>query len=161
MRLASRRGVLIVVERRGGTLLTMNSRPDIPESVAAVMDRASSPARERLYELRDLILDTSARLGVGPLEETLKWGEPAYLTSVSKTGSTIRLGWKSSRPDECFLFFNCQTSLVASFRERFADELVFEGDRAVVLLAADPMPVQVIEQCVEAALTYHSRKRKT
>ena len=49
--------------------------------------------RTKLLALRKLILDTAASIeGVGPIEETLKWGQPAYLTSQSKSGSTIRLG---------------------------------------------------------------------
>jgi hypothetical protein len=36
--------------------------------------------------LRQLILDTAARLDVGPLEETLRWGEPAYVTTT-RSGS--------------------------------------------------------------------------
>ncbi len=47
--------------------------------------------------LRQLVLDTAAALAeVGEVEETLKWGEPGYVT---KTGSIIRLGWKASRPE--------------------------------------------------------------
>lgn len=47
--------------------------------------------RELVMRLRQLALDTAAELAeVGDVEETLKWGEPSY---VSRTGSTIRLGW--------------------------------------------------------------------
>ena len=36
--------------------------------------------------------------GGGPIEETLKWGDPAYVTSATKSGSTIRVVWKKARP---------------------------------------------------------------
>ena len=43
-------------------------------------------------KLRQLIFDVAAKTkDVGQLEETLKWGEPAYLTSESKSGSLIRI----------------------------------------------------------------------
>jgi hypothetical protein len=62
--------------------------------------------------LRELIFDVAASTdGVGEIEETLRWGEPAYLTSQSKSGTTIRIGWKSSRPAEYAVFFHCQTDL--------------------------------------------------
>ena len=49
--------------------------------------------RERLLMLRALIFDTAARTpGVGAIDETLKWGEPAYVTAQSGSGSTVRLG---------------------------------------------------------------------
>jgi hypothetical protein len=30
--------------------------------------------------------------GVGALHETLKWGQPAYLTPETRSGTTLRLG---------------------------------------------------------------------
>ncbi len=46
--------------------------------------------RRKLLALRELILRTAAATGgVGPIEETLKWGEPAYVTSQTGSGSTI------------------------------------------------------------------------
>ncbi len=63
--------------------------------------------RKKLIALRELIYKTAANTpGVGPLEEALKWGEPAYLTSKSKSGSTIRIAWKNSRPSEYAMYFN-------------------------------------------------------
>ncbi len=51
---------------------------------------------DRLLFLRELIYDTAARIeGVGPLEEALKWGQPSFLTSESKSGSLIRVDQKS------------------------------------------------------------------
>ena len=65
---------------------------------ASIGDWGTNSAR--LMTLRALIFDVAAKTdGVGALDETLKWGEPAYLTR-SKSGSTIRLGWKASAPDE-------------------------------------------------------------
>ena len=46
-------------------------------AVEAVFDAYPEPARGRLMALRRLILETAAATeGVGPLEETLKWGQP-------------------------------------------------------------------------------------
>jgi len=49
--------------------------------------------RAPLLDLREMIFDIAQKTpGVGAIEETLKWGQPAYLTPVTKSGSTIRLG---------------------------------------------------------------------
>ena len=117
--------------------------------------------RRKLLALRQLVLDTaSATAGVGTLEETLKWGEPAYLTSASKSGSTIRLGPVKSSPSQYALYFNCNTTLVDTFRTLFPRELHYEGNRAIVLDAADALPRDTLSFCIQAALTYHLAKEK-
>ena len=51
--------------------------------------------RQKLGLLRELIFSVASETeGVAELEEVLKWGEPAYLTVQSKSGSTIRMGGK-------------------------------------------------------------------
>ena len=54
--------------------------------------------RDRLLYLRRLILEAASELeDIGEIEETLKWGEPSYIT---KPGSTIRIDWKKSNPQQ-------------------------------------------------------------
>src|SRR4051812_28493422 len=68
--------------------------------------------RRRMLALRELVLNTAARTpGAGDIEETLKWGEPAFVT-VNKAGSTVRIDWKPKAPDQYAVYFNCQTNLV-------------------------------------------------
>ena len=90
------------------------------------------------------------------MEETLKRGEPSYVT---KTGSTIRLGWKASRPDECKLLFHCGTKLVDTFKELYHDTFNFEGNRAIVLHETADLPIAPLKHCISIALTYHRRKK--
>lgn len=112
--------------------------------------------RRKLLRLRELIFKTAAATpGVGEIEETLKWGEPAYLTSQSKSGSTVRLGWKKARPTQVAMYFNCQTTLVESFRTLFPNDFSFEGNRALVFDEADAVPTDALGHCIAAALTYH------
>ena len=50
-------------------------------------------ARSRLLDLRAMVFEVADSLpGIGPIEESLRWGEPAYLTSSSRAGTTVRLG---------------------------------------------------------------------
>ncbi len=128
--------------------------------VAEVFDRYPPKFRRKLLALRELILETAAATeGVGELEETLKWGEPAYLTSKTKSGSTIRIDWKEKAPDQYAMYFHCQTSLVSEFRERFSGELEFDGNRAIVFGANDRIPKRSLKSCIAAALTYHLDKK--
>jgi Domain of unknown function (DU1801) len=114
--------------------------------------------RRKLLALRELILRTAATTkGVGELEETLKWGEPAYLTSASRSGTTVRIAWKPARPTEYAMYFNCQTSLVDTFRSLFPGEFRFEGNRAIVFAESDVVPVDALAFCIAAALTYHRK----
>lgn len=134
-------------------------KPTPPPEVAAVLDSYPPALRKRLSELRQLILKTAqATEGVGEIEETLKWGKPAFLTTKSKSGSTIRIGPVRGEPHRFGLFFNCQTSLVESFRQWYEKDLDFDGNRCIVLGIDDPLPSDLLSECIGAALTYHRDK---
>jgi hypothetical protein len=63
-----------------------------PAEVAAVFARYPQRVQTRLHWMRALILDVAAKTpGVGPLQETLRWGEPAYVTAQTTSGSTPRM----------------------------------------------------------------------
>ena len=118
--------------------------------------RPAMPQRRLHSPLRALILKTAASThGVGELEEALKRGEPTYLTSASKIGSTIRINWKKSEPSKYAIYFNCQTSLVETFKTLFPREFEFEGNRAIVCSESGAMPTEALAFCFRAALTHH------
>ncbi len=128
--------------------------------VAAVFGSYPPALRARLLALRALIYDVAAKTeGVGALDETLKWGEPAYLTP-SKSGSTIRLGWKASAPDEAALYFICTTGLVDRFRELYPRTFRFGGNRALLFDAQSKLPDKALRHCIALALTYKLRLRR-
>lgn len=112
-------------------------------------------ARSRLKELRGLIFSIAEELELGDIEESLKWGEPSYDV---KTGSPLRIDWKQKSPTHYFLYFNCQTKLVDTYRELYSGELDFQGNRAIVLSLSDPLPEEAIKHCIRLALTYQQRK---
>ncbi len=132
-----------------------------PPDVAKTFDSYPPSMRKKLMALRTLILEVAAQTaGVGPLEESLKWGEPAFVTAASKSGSTIRIAWKTARPTQYAMYFNCQTPLVDSFKTMFPTALKFEGNRALVFDESDDVPVEALRICVAMALTYHAKKRE-
>jgi hypothetical protein len=106
--------------------------------------------------LRELIFKTAASTeGVGKLEETLKWDEPAYVTAQSQSGSTVRIDSKKARADQYAIYFHCQTSLVSTFKGMFPKKFKYEGNRAIVFNDKDKVPVKELGLCISMALTYH------
>lgn len=112
-----------------------------------------------MKELRALIYDVAAESdGVGELEECLKWGEPSFLTSQTKSGTTLRIGWKPDKPEHIGMYVSCNTNLISTFRSAFGDELTFEGNRAILLPAGDPFPEKELRICIQMTLRYHLDK---
>jgi hypothetical protein len=133
--------------------------PPMPTDVAAAFSAFPAGVHARLLEVRDLIFETGAAIeGVGPLTETLKWGEPAYLTQATGSGSTIRLGWFRSSERQCAVLFNCRTTLVDDFRSQFPDVFVYEKNRAILFDAREPLPKAPLSTCLGMTLTYHRRR---
>lgn len=134
--------------------------PSFNPAVAQVFDSYPPGIRRRLLELRRLIFETAAATeGVGRLEETLKWGEPAYVTP-SKSGSTIRINWKRSSPSQYALCFICHTNLVETFRMLFPNDFTYDENRAIIFHHAEPLPADALAFCISAALTYHLHKSR-
>ena len=125
-------------------------------NVERVFSEFPEDMREGLLQLRELIFDVASRTdGVGQLQETLKWGQPAYLTPETKSGSTIRLG--VTKDGTLAMYAHCQTSIVSDFQSLFPDDFVYEGNRALLLDAPRDLPIQKLALFVRAALTYHLR----
>lgn len=124
--------------------------------VKEVFDQYPGEVKNQLLKLRELVLTTASGIdGLEKLEETLKWGEPSFLT---KHGSTLRMDWKKKKPGEFALYFNCNSRLVETFKILFKDELRFEGTRAIVFHLDEEIPEKEIKHCITLALTYHKVK---
>ncbi|MBE7367993.1 DUF1801 domain-containing protein [Ramlibacter sp. HM2] len=129
-------------------------------AVERVFAQYPDAVRAEMLALRELVFRTAAETPeVGALEETLKWGEPAYVTSATRSGSTVRMDWKPRHPRQLALYFNCKTDLVETFRTLFPRDFAFEGNRAIVLPAGKRIPNDSVAFCIAASLTYHLRKK--
>jgi hypothetical protein len=127
--------------------------------VAAVFNSYPKKIQAKLMFLRRIIFETAAAIeGVGNIEETLKWGEPSYLTPKSKSGSTIRIAWKGPQKEHYSIFFKCTANLVPAFREKFPHSFKFGGNRSIDFSLKDHVPVGELKQCIALALTYHRNK---
>lgn len=133
--------------------------PPLPREVSRAFDAFPAPIGKRLLQVRALIFATaSAHEEVGRLSETLKWGEPAYLTEATGSGSTIRLG-RVKDSGRAAILFNCKTTLIDTFRERFPDQFEYRQTRALLVPASGALPKQELTVCLSLALTYHLDRR--
>ena len=112
--------------------------------------------RDKMYYLRELVKETAAEMPeVIELEETLKWGEPSFLT---KNGSTLRMDWKKKTPDQYQMYFKCTSRLVETFKLVFGNQFQYEKSRAIVFQIDQKIPMRELKKCVRAALLYHKVK---
>lgn len=130
----------------------------MPLSVREKFDSYPEHVKSILLELRLLVFEIVREQNLGEVEETLKWGEPSYLV---KTGSTVRFDWKQKSPESYFIYFNCKTKLVDTFRELYSNDLEFQGNRAIVLRLNAPMPTTILRHCIELSLKYKKIKHLT
>ena len=119
-------------------------------------DAYPQTAKKQLEALRKLIITTATEIeGLQKLEETLKWGEPSYVT---KHGSTVRIDWKAKTPAQYAIYFKCTSRLVETFKIVHKNTFTFEGKRAIVFKLNDTIPEDALKHCITLALTYHKVK---
>lgn len=134
------------------TNLQIHTNPE----VELVFTNYPDLVRTKMFALRELVIETAREIEeLAKLEETLKWGEPSYLT---KNGSTLRMDWKSKNPNQYAMYFKCTSRLVETFKLIFKDKFTYEGKRAIVFKIEDKIPKEDLKQCIKAALTYHKVK---
>ncbi len=137
---------------------------NMPDAVAAAFAGFPAIAQRKLLQVRKLIYSTAAgNSQIGPLVETLKWGQPAYLPQKPRTGTTVRLGFTDKTPDRIQMFVHCQTTLIDTYRTILGSEpgdvLSFEGNRAIVIAIKPALPTAPLALCIDAAFTYHLKKK--
>ena len=115
-----------------------------PENIAVV-----------LHEIRSLILQVAVQDGITELEETLKWGEPSY---ISKIGTTICFDHKPKSAEQFCIYFNCKTKLIETFKELYGDTFVYQGNRALVFKLNQTLPSRELAHCLSLALCYKKIK---
>jgi hypothetical protein len=130
--------------------------------VESVFSGYKKNVRVKLLSLRQLIFDTASDCReVGDLEETLKWGQPSYLTTKPKSGTTIRIDHVKTDAGLYGIYFHCQTSLIETYRKIYPQEFTYQGNRAIIFNAQDKIPLKKLSHCILLALTYHLKKEIT
>ena len=132
--------------------LQVISKPE----VAIIFNNYPDFVREKMLALRTLVIEAATEIDeVAKIEETLKWGEPSYITKI---GSTIRMDWKTKSPNKYAMYFQCTSRLVETFKSIFKTSFHFEGKRAIVFHINEEIPTEELKHCIKAALTYHKVK---
>jgi len=127
----------------------------MPQVVADKFAAYPDDIQKRMHALRGLAIGCEGEPHIDAIEETLKWGEPSYL---AKHGSTVRMDWKEGAPQQIGLYFNCNSSLIETFKEIYGDLFRYEKNRAVLLAVDGRLPSAQIKHCILLALSYHKRK---
>jgi len=119
---------------------------------------ASYPAdvREKLKYLRLVIFEVAKEENIEDVEETLKWGEPSY---ISKKGSTLRIDWKKKSPEHYSIYFNCNTKLISTFKEIYPETFNYVGNREISFRLDEALPIEELKLCISLALKYHEIKK--
>ncbi|HLU93416.1 MAG TPA: DUF1801 domain-containing protein [Membranihabitans sp.] len=131
--------------------LKLNTDPKVDEIFA----NYPIHVRDKMDFLRSLVIETAEEEGIDVLEETLKWGEPSFVT---KNGSTLRMDWKDRSPGQYAMYFQCSSRLVETFRMVFNHTFKYEGKRAIVFQLDQKIPELELKECIKATLTYHKVK---
>lgn len=126
--------------------------------VEAIFANYPDFVRDKMQHLRELVIKTAEETeGITVLEETLKWGEPSFVT---KNGSTLRMDWKEKTPDQYAMYFQCTSRLVDTFRLVFDRKFQYEGKRAIIFQLNQKIPELELKECIKASLTYHKVKEQ-
>lgn len=125
------------------------------DDVKYVFGGFKSSAREKLLTIRDMIFQQADKnKKIGPIEESLKWGQPSYVP-ISKCGSPIRLGIEKNTSDKIGLYVHCGTNLIETFKHIYPDEFNYRGNRGVLFDHSDGLPLEPLRHIISIALTYH------
>lgn len=136
----------------------MMKYPFASQRVEEAYNLSDTIAREGLLLLRDMIFETAqGRPEIGSIEETLRWGQPAYLTPQTKAGTTLRLG--VSKFARFALFVHCQSRLIPEYLSAYPMWDRVDGTRAVLFDHATEIDPLRHGWLIEQALTYRLRKK--
>ncbi len=142
-------------------LFTMkHTKFDNPE-IKAVYHRFPKPMQRKMFELRDIIFEVAKNNPkIGKITESLKWGEPTYETIKTKSGSPLKIIYKTAMDANFSLAVMSSTNLIETFKEIYPKTFYFNGTREVIINSNKKIPRNEIYKCIELALTYNLKNKK-
>lgn len=127
------------------------------KKVDTIFNNYPNFVKDKMLFLRNLVLETAKETEeIHQIEETLKWGEPSFIT---KQGSTLRMDWKPKLPNQYAMYFSCSSRLIDTFKMVFPNTFHYEGKRAIVFQLDEEIAIEELKQCIQAALMYHKVKQ--
>jgi len=137
----------------------MKYREFTKKDIDNIFNNFSKNICKKMLFIRELIFQIAEEHDIiGEIEETLKWGNPSYLTNRPRSGTTIRLSDIPVLENKYAISVHCQTSLVYEFKEVFPS-LEYDGNRSIILDVNKTFPTEAIKHFIYLALTYHYRKK--
>lgn len=130
---------------------------DLPVAVSRTYAEFLPLAQQNILTLRTWVLAEAARDDrVGKIEEALKWGQPSFVVSKPRSGTTLRLAQMLKSPTYDFgLFVPCQTSLIETCRDMFGDVFNYDGNRGLLFANGGTLPESELRHFIALALTYY------
>jgi len=114
--------------------------------------------QENLQSLRQIVHAVADKTnGCGTIVEDLKWNQISFLTQKPKSGTTIR--FDKNATNTISLYVNCNSTLIADFKQHYPDAFQYVGTREVVLPTNISGVQAELEHMIALALTYHKNKR--
>jgi hypothetical protein len=104
-------------------------------------------------KLRELIFTAAAEQAIiGPLEESIKWGEASFTPIRKNVGSSVRI--QPRKNGDVALMFICTTGLVERCAENYPGVFKTEGKRALVFARDKAIPEAETKHAIAMALTH-------
>ncbi|MEM8654492.1 MAG: DUF1801 domain-containing protein [Pseudomonadota bacterium] len=129
--------------------------PDLLTRIAAWPEAAQT----HFVSMRAIVHEVADDADIGPLDESLKWGQPAWRPRRPRIGSTLRVDWSPDTPDRFMAFVDCKTDLAAQMDARFPGRFHNDGRRALGFDLGTPLNKDAIWTLAHLTLTYHRAKR--
>lgn len=122
--------------------------------VKAAYDAFGQKQRVIALILRELVFEVAMDTPqAGEVEETLKWGQPSFITPKTKSGSTLRIGVTKS--GDTGLYAHCGTSIISDYAATFPGDDRIDGNRGVLFSTADDIAKDRLRHLIRHGLTYH------
>ncbi|MEL7100456.1 MAG: DUF1801 domain-containing protein [Pseudomonadota bacterium] len=115
-------------------------------------------ARRAFATLRALCADAAVTEGAGPLDESLKWGQPAWRPHKARTGSTLRAMWDQNHPDTLTLYVDCKTDLAGRMKTLYPD--LTNDSRRALTVPLSPLPEDALHHLAAMTFTYHLHRTR-
>ena len=132
-----------------------------PPDLLARIETWPARAQAHFVTLRGIVHEVAASEDIGPLDESLKWGQPAWRPKRQRVGSTLRVDWSPAFPDRLMAFVDCKTDLAAQMDTRFPGQFANDGRRALGFDLGAALDQDAIWTLAHLTLSYHRSKRAT
>ncbi|MEM7520466.1 MAG: hypothetical protein AAF307_05460 [Pseudomonadota bacterium] len=131
-----------------------------PDTVLTRLRSWPDAARAAFQTCRAIFHAVADEAKLGALEESLKWGQPAWRPKRPRTGATLRMSWDPATPEHLLLFVDCKTDLAARMQHLYPDLPVNDGRRQMAVSLEQALPSQALRHLAEMTFAYHLDRRR-